>query len=85
MEATEEEAEQHQTPDKCKSLTHVVKEWILICEEELKPREGSKFANWEDCEKFYKSCTHFIGFSIRKSISKKTKEGVHKYKILQWK
>jgi len=33
MEATEEEGEQHQTPGKYKGLTHIVKEWIPICEE----------------------------------------------------
>ena len=48
MEATEEEGDQHQTPNKCKSPTHVVKEWIPICEEELKPREGLEFPNLEE-------------------------------------
>jgi len=33
----------------------------------------------EGCENFYKSYAYFIGFSICKSTSKKTK-GVHKYK-----
>ena len=80
MKATEEEEEQHLTPEKCKSHMHVVKEWIPICNEELKPREGLEFANLEDCENFYKSYAHFIGFSIRKSSSKKTKEGVQKHK-----
>jgi len=79
MNVTEEE-EQHQTPEKCKSPMHVVKELIPICEEELKPREGLEFANLEESENFYKSYAHFIGFSIRKSSSKKTTEGVHKYK-----
>ena len=51
-----------------------------ICEEELKPREGLEFANLEECEKFYKFYAYFIGFSIHKSTSKKTKEEVHKYK-----
>ena len=80
MEGTEEEEKQHQTPEKFKSSTHVVKEWIPICEEELKPKEGLEFANLEECENFYKSYAHFIGFSIRKSSSEKTKEGVQKYK-----
>jgi len=51
-----------------------------IYEEELKPREGLEFANLEECDNFYKSYAHFIGFSIQKSSSKKTKEGVQKYK-----
>jgi len=80
MEATEEEGDQHQTPNKCKSPTHVVKEWIPICEDELKPREGLQFPNLEECEKFYKSYAHFVGFSIRKSRSKNNNEGVPKYK-----
>ena len=80
MEITQEGGEKHQTPEKCKSPTHVVKEWMPICEEELKPREGLEFANLEECEKFYKSYAHHVGFSIRKSTSKKTKEGAHKYK-----
>ena len=54
MKVTEEE-EQHQTPKKCKSPMHVVKEWIPICDEQLKPREGLEFANLEECENFYKS------------------------------
>jgi len=57
-----------------------VKEWIPICEEELKQREGLEFANLKECEKFYKSYAHFIDFSIHKSTSKKNKEGVPKYK-----
>ncbi|KAJ8423983.1 LOW QUALITY PROTEIN: hypothetical protein Cgig2_030084 [Carnegiea gigantea] len=39
-----------------------------------------KFANLEECEKFYKSYAHHVGFSIRKWSSKKGKEGVQKYK-----
>jgi len=80
MEVTQEGGENHQTREKRKSPAHVVKEWIPICEEELKPREGLEFANLEECEKFYKSYAHHVGFSIRKSTSKKTKEGAHKYK-----
>ena len=41
---------------------------------------GLQFANLEECENFYKSYAHFIGFNILKSSSKKTKEVVHKYK-----
>ena len=34
-----------QMPEKFKSPTHITKEWIPFCEEELKPREGLEFAN----------------------------------------
>jgi len=80
MKAIEDQEEQHQTPKKSKSNMHVVKEWIPICDEELKPREGLEFANLEECENFYKSYAHFLGFSIRKSSLKKTNEEVHKHK-----
>ncbi|KAJ8427587.1 hypothetical protein Cgig2_006651 [Carnegiea gigantea] len=69
-----------QTPEKYKSPTHIIKEWIPFCEEELKPREGLEFANLKECEKFYKFYAHHVGFSVRKSKYKKTKEGSHKYK-----
>jgi len=80
MEVTQEGEEHHRTPEKYKSPTHVVKEWIPICEEELKPTEGLEFANLEQCDKFHKSYAHHVGFCIHKSTSKKTKEGAHKYK-----
>ena len=51
---------------KCKSQTHITKDWIPFCEEELKPREGLEFANLEECEKCYKSYTHHVDFSVRK-------------------
>ncbi|KAJ8453240.1 hypothetical protein Cgig2_008124 [Carnegiea gigantea] len=70
MEAAHEEGEQHQTPRKCQSPKH----------EEFKPKEGLEFANLEECEKFYKSYAHHVGFSIHKWSSKKGKEGVQKYK-----
>ncbi|KAJ8437657.1 hypothetical protein Cgig2_028595 [Carnegiea gigantea] len=76
----ETEEGEYQTPKKCKSPTYIIKVWIPFCEEELKPREGLEFANLEECEKFYKSYTHHVGFSVHKSRSKKTKEGSHKYK-----
>ena len=76
MEGTEKEGKQHQTPEKFRSPTHVVKEWIPICEEELKPKEGLEFANLEECENFYKSYAHFIGFSIRKLLSKKESKSI---------
>ena len=80
MEAAHEEGEQHQMLEKCQSPKHVIKEWLPFCEEEFKPKEGLEFANLEECEKFYKSYAHHIGFSIRKWSSKKGKEGVQKYK-----
>ena len=76
----EMEEEECQTPAKWKSPKHISKEWIPICEDELKPREGLEFANLDECEKFYKTYAHHVGFSVRKSRSKKTKEGSHKYK-----
>ena len=56
MKVTQEGGEHHQTQEKCKSPTHVVKKWIPICEEELKPREGFEFVNLEESEKLYSSC-----------------------------
>ena len=53
-----------------------------FCEGELKLKKGLKFANLEECEQFYKSNAHYGGFSIRKSTSKKTKEGTHKYNTM---
>ena len=74
MKITRDEGEQRQTPEKWKSPTQVIKEWTPFCEEELKPKEGLEFASLEECEKFYKSYAHHVGFSICKSTSKKTKE-----------
>ncbi|KAJ8420233.1 hypothetical protein Cgig2_018530 [Carnegiea gigantea] len=37
-------------------------------------------SNLEDCEKLYKSFTHYVGFSVRKSSCKKS-EGVYKYYV----
>lgn len=51
-----------------------------FCAEELKPKEGLEFSNLEQCENFYKSYTHNVGFSLRKWSSKKGKKGVQKYK-----
>jgi len=42
----------------------------------LKPKEGSAFADLEECEKFYKTYAHHVGFSIPKWSSKKGKDGV---------
>jgi len=64
----------------CKSPMHVIKEWLPFCEEELKPKQGLEFGNLEECEKFYKSYTHHVGFSVHKSSFKKDKEGLQKYR-----
>ncbi|KAJ8444106.1 hypothetical protein Cgig2_025107 [Carnegiea gigantea] len=56
--------------------TRVTKEWVPFCEEELKPKEDLEFPNLDECEEFYKSYAHHVGFSIRKWSSKKGKEGV---------
>uniref|UniRef100_A0A7C8Z4H0 Uncharacterized protein n=1 Tax=Opuntia streptacantha TaxID=393608 RepID=A0A7C8Z4H0_OPUST len=34
--------------EECKSPTHIIKEWLPFCEDELKPREGLEFMNLED-------------------------------------
>jgi len=57
MEAIEEKVGQ-QTPEKYKSPAQVIKEWLPLCKEELKPKEGLQFSNLEECEKFYKSYAH---------------------------
>ncbi|KAJ8438593.1 hypothetical protein Cgig2_031342 [Carnegiea gigantea] len=66
--------------EQCKSPMHVVKEWIPFCEEELKPKQDLEFSNFKECEKFYKSYAHHVGFSVRKSSFKKGKEGVKNYR-----
>ena len=53
-----------------------------FCEEELKPKEGFEFSNLEECENFYKSSAHNVGFSIRKWSSKKGKEGSKSINIM---
>ena len=80
MEAIEEEVGQ-QTPEKCRSPVQVIKEWLPLCEEEVKPKVGLQFGNLEECEKFYKSYAHHVGFSVRKSSCKKS-DGVYKYSIM---
>jgi len=65
--------------DECKS-SHVIKEWLPFSEDELKPRQGLEFMNLEECDKFYESYPHHVGFSVHKSPFKKGKEGVHKYR-----
>ncbi|KAJ8444809.1 hypothetical protein Cgig2_034044 [Carnegiea gigantea] len=68
------------THEQCKSPAHVIKEWLPFCEEELKPKQGLEFSNLEECEKFYKSYAHHMGFSVRKSSFKQGKEGVKNYR-----
>ena len=64
----------------------VIKEWAPFCDDDLKPKEELEFINLEECEKFYKTYAHHVGFSIHKSTSKKTNKGIHKYKyyVLCW-
>jgi len=80
IEATHGQGEQHQMPKKCKSPMGVIKEWLPVCEDEFKLKGGLQFADLEECEKFYKTYAHHVGFNIRKWSSKMGKEGVHKYK-----
>ena len=80
METDQQEGQQHQDAEKHKSPTHIIKEWAPVCEEELKPKEGLKFDNLDECERFYKNYAHHVGFSVRKSSCKKDIEGVEKYK-----
>ncbi|KAJ8437846.1 hypothetical protein Cgig2_000400 [Carnegiea gigantea] len=68
------------THQECKSPTHVIKEWPPFCEEELKPKQELEFAILEECEKFYKSSAHHVGFSVHKSSFKKGKEGLQNYR-----
>ncbi|KAJ8430593.1 hypothetical protein Cgig2_001678 [Carnegiea gigantea] len=71
MEAIEDEVGQ-QTPEKYKSPVQVIKEWLPLWEEELKPKEGLQFSSLEECEKFYKPYAHHVGFSGHKSSCKKS-------------
>ncbi|KAJ8446943.1 hypothetical protein Cgig2_026441 [Carnegiea gigantea] len=64
----------------CKSPMHVIKEWLPFCEEELTPKQGLEFANLKECEKFYKSYAHHVGFSVHKSSFKKGKGGLQKHR-----
>ncbi|KAJ8442153.1 hypothetical protein Cgig2_015494 [Carnegiea gigantea] len=68
------------TYEECKSPTHVIKEWLPFYAEEFKLKQGLEFVNLEECEKFYKSYTHHIEFSVRKPSFKKSEEGVQKYR-----
>ena len=58
----------------------VINEWLPVCEDEFKLKEGLEFADLEECEKFYKTYAHHVGFSIRKWSFEKVKKGVQKYK-----
>ncbi|CAH9103274.1 unnamed protein product [Cuscuta epithymum] len=75
------EHEEHPTPDKMgMEVMCVCKEWIPTCDEELKPKEGMLFETLNECEKFYKTYAHHVGFSVRKySSEKKKKTGELKY------
>jgi len=42
----------------------VNKECLPVCEDELKPKEELPIAELEECEKFYKTYIHHVGFSI---------------------
>ena len=68
------------TYEGCKIPTHVIKKWFPFCKEDLKPKQGLEFSNLEECEKFYKSYAHHIGFTVHKSSFTKGKEGIKKYR-----
>jgi len=80
METDQQEAQQHQDTEKHKSPTYIIKEWAPVCEEELKPTEGLKFDNLDECERFYKNYAHHVGFSVRNSSCKNDIEGVESSK-----
>ncbi|KAL2905493.1 Protein FAR1-RELATED SEQUENCE 5 [Bienertia sinuspersici] len=47
----------------------------------MKSKEGLEFDNLEECEKFYKTYAHHVGFSVHKSSTKIDKKtGLLKYK-----
>ncbi|XP_056695623.1 protein FAR1-RELATED SEQUENCE 5-like [Spinacia oleracea] len=80
-ERVERQGGENETPNKCRSPMSVIKEWVPVCEDDLKPKEGMEFDNLEEYEKFYKKYAHQVGFSVRKSSSKKDKKtGLLKYK-----
>jgi len=76
MESSQKDIEDPQASNKFKSPTKIIKEWVPTCEEALAPKEGLIFDDLEQCEKFYKTYAHCVGFSVRKSSCKKNKEGV---------
>ncbi|KAL2927376.1 Protein FAR1-RELATED SEQUENCE 12 [Bienertia sinuspersici] len=77
----EVEHRENETPNKCKIPMSKIAEWVLVCEEHMKPKEGLEFDNLEECEKFYKTYAHHVGFSVRKSSTKIDKKtGLLKYK-----
>ena len=85
MEVDEQEVHQqdvveHQESEHFKSPMKLIKEWVSTCEEGLLLKEGLAFDNLEQCENFYKTYAHHVGFRVRKSSCKKTKDGVEKYK-----
>ena len=76
MEATQQDIEDCQASDEFKSPTKIIKEWVPTCEEVLAPKQGLIFDDLDQCENFYKTYAHRVGFSVRKSSCKKNKEGV---------
>ncbi|XP_021856651.2 protein FAR1-RELATED SEQUENCE 5-like [Spinacia oleracea] len=80
-ERVDRQGGENETPNKCRSPMSIIKEWVPVCEEDLKPKEGMEFDNLEECEKFYKKYAHQVGFSVRKSSTKRDKKtGLLKYK-----
>ncbi|CAH9127167.1 unnamed protein product [Cuscuta epithymum] len=74
------EAPELQEPDNFISCS-AINEWVPVSEEDFKPEVGREFENLELSEKFYKTYAHHVGFSVRKSTSKKVKStGDTKYK-----
>jgi len=80
MEVDQQDVVEYQESENFRSPMKLVKEWVPACEERFLPKEGLVFDTLEQCENFYKTYAHHVGFSIRKSSCKKTKDGVEKYK-----
>ena len=80
QEVDQQDVVEHQESENFKSPMKLIKEWVSACEEGFLPKEGLVFDNLEQCENFYKTYAHHVGFSIRNSSCKKTKDGVEKYK-----
>ncbi|XP_021743201.1 protein FAR1-RELATED SEQUENCE 5-like [Chenopodium quinoa] len=73
---------EHSTPNRGENHMEIVKEWVPMCEDELKPKIGMEFESLEEGEKFYKNYAHHVEFSVRKSSNKKGDNGENKYKKL---
>ncbi|KAL2901657.1 Protein FAR1-RELATED SEQUENCE 5, partial [Bienertia sinuspersici] len=77
----EVEHRENKTPNKCKLPMSTITEWVPACEENMKPKEGLEFNSLEECEKFYKTYAHHVGFSVCRSSTKIVKKtGLLKYK-----